>query len=43
MMGTRCGDIDPSLIFQLVSQHDMTIDQVMTLLNDKVGCWVFLE
>ena len=37
MMGTRCGDIDPSLIFQLVSQHDMTIDQVMTLLNDKSG------
>ena len=37
MMGTRCGDIDPSLIFQLVSQHNMTIEQVMTLLNDKSG------
>ena len=37
MMGTRCGDIDPALIFQLVSQHKMTLEQVMDLLHDSSG------
>ena len=37
MMGTRCGDIGLSLIFQLINQHRMRPDQVMELLNDHSG------
>jgi acetate kinase len=37
MMGTRSGDVDPSLIPFLVREEKMQIDQVMTLLNKKSG------
>jgi acetate kinase len=37
MMGTRSGDVDPSLIPFLVREEHMEIDQVMTLLNKKSG------
>jgi acetate kinase len=37
MMGTRSGDVDPSLIPFLVREGHMEIDQVMTLLNKKSG------
>jgi acetate kinase len=37
MMGTRSGDIDPSLISILMREEGMKIDEVMTLLNKKSG------
>lgn len=37
MMGTRSGDIDPSVIALLVHEENMTLDEVMTLLNKKSG------
>ena len=36
-MGTRSGDIDPSIIALLMREEQMTIDDVMTLLNRKSG------
>jgi len=37
MMGTRCGDIDPALIFQLINQHQMSVDQIEQMLNNRSG------
>jgi acetate kinase len=37
MMGTRSGDVDPSLIPLLMREEGMQIDEVMTLLNRKSG------
>lgn len=37
MMGTRSGDIDPSIVALLMREEHMTIDDVMTLLNKKSG------
>ncbi len=37
IMGTRSGNIDPSVIFHLVSQLGYDIEQVNTLLNKKSG------
>ena len=37
MMGTRSGDIDPSIIPLLMKEEGMSIDEVMTLLNKKSG------
>jgi acetate kinase len=37
MMGTRSGDVDPSLIPYLVREEHMEMDDVMTLLNKKSG------
>ena len=37
IMGTRSGDIDPSIIFYLVNQLGYNIEQVDTLLNKKSG------
>jgi acetate kinase len=37
VMGTRSGDIDPSIIFHLVNQLGYEIEQVNTLLNKKSG------
>ena len=37
IMGTRSGEIDPSVIFHLVSQLGYDIEQVSTLLNKKSG------
>ena len=36
IMGTRCGDIDPSIIFFL-ARKGMTIDEIDTVLNKKSG------
>jgi acetate kinase len=35
MMGTRSGDVDPSIVALLMRDEKMTIDEVMTLLNKK--------
>ncbi|WP_286272687.1 acetate/propionate family kinase [Thalassotalea hakodatensis] len=37
MMGTRTGNLDPSIIFHLVDQLGYTLDQVNTLLNKESG------
>ena len=37
MMGTRSGDVDPSLVPFLVREEKMEVEEVMTLLNKKSG------
>jgi acetate kinase len=37
VMGSRCGDIDPAIVFHLVREGGYTIDQVDTMLNKKSG------
>ena len=37
VMGTRSGDIDPGIIFPLVRQGGMTIDEIDNLLNRQSG------
>ena len=37
VMGTRSGDIDPGIIFHLVRQSGMTIDEIDNLLNRQSG------
>ncbi len=37
VMGTRSGDIDPSIIFHLVNQCGYSLDKVNTLLNKESG------
>lgn len=37
VMGTRCGDIDPSIIYHLVHQLGYTLDEVNNLMNKQSG------
>ncbi|NMH66113.1 acetate kinase [Shewanella salipaludis] len=37
VMGTRCGDLDPSIIYHLVHQLGYTLDEVNSLLNKQSG------
>lgn len=37
MMGTRPGDVDPSVVQYMIDEAGMTIDEVMTALNKKSG------
>lgn len=37
MMGTRCGDIDPSIVTYLMEKKNLSIDQMNTILNSKSG------
>jgi acetate kinase len=37
VMGTRCGSIDPAVVMHLMRHHQMTIDQIDNLLNQKSG------
>ncbi|WP_394130066.1 acetate kinase [Shewanella maritima] len=37
VMGTRCGDLDPSIIFHLVNQVGYTLDEVNNVLNKQSG------
>lgn len=37
MMGTRCGDIDPSIITYIAKKEEKTVDEVMNDLNKKSG------
>jgi acetate kinase len=37
MMGSRSGDVDPSLVPFLIREENMEMDEVMTLLNKKSG------
>ena len=37
MMGTRCGDIDPSIISFIMEKENKTVAEVMDILNKKSG------
>ncbi|RTR39888.1 acetate kinase [Shewanella canadensis] len=37
VMGTRCGDLDPSIIYHLVNRLGYTLDEVNHLLNNQSG------
>jgi acetate kinase len=37
VMGTRCGDIDPGVLIELLSAHGMTPDALDVLLNEQSG------
>lgn len=37
IMGTRSGDIDPSIIFYLAKKYDYSLDKINTLLQKKSG------
>ena len=37
VMGTRCGDIDPAVIFHLADAHGMQLDEINSLLNRQGG------
>jgi len=39
LMGTRCGDLDPSIILYLMSKDELTIHDVSTLLNRFSGLY----
>ncbi|MBH1939719.1 acetate kinase [Mobilitalea sibirica] len=43
VMGTRSGDIDPSIIEFISKRENKTIDQVMNLLNKESGVWGMSE
>jgi acetate kinase len=37
VMGSRCGDIDPAIVFHLVREAGLTVDAVDTLFNKRSG------
>ena len=37
VMGTRCGDVDASLVFELVEKDELPLSEVHTLLNRHSG------
>ena len=37
MMGTRCGDIDPAIIFHLMQERQMSADTINQMLNRESG------
>ncbi|MDR2380851.1 MAG: acetate kinase [Bifidobacteriaceae bacterium] len=37
VMGSRCGDLDPAIVFHLVREAGLGIDEIDTLLNKKSG------
>ncbi|MBR5475146.1 MAG: acetate kinase [Lachnospiraceae bacterium] len=37
IMGTRCGDLDPSIIEYIAKKENMTLAEVMSVLNKKSG------
>ncbi|WP_346238586.1 acetate/propionate family kinase [Niabella insulamsoli] len=37
IMGTRSGDIDPSIIFHMVEEMDMSLDDIKEILNKQSG------
>ncbi len=37
VMGTRCGDIDPSIILYIISKEDLSLQEANTLLNKHSG------
>ncbi len=39
LMGTRCGDLDPAVIFHIMHKEDLTEHQASTLLNKHSGLY----
>lgn len=39
LMGTRCGDLDPSVVFHVMHQEELTEQQVTALLNKHSGLY----
>ena len=39
LMGTRCGDLDPSVVFHVMHKEDLTEHQATTLLNKHSGLY----
>lgn len=37
LMGTRCGDIDPAIILQIMNKEDLTQNDITTMLNKHSG------
>ncbi|HDP68728.1 MAG TPA: acetate kinase, partial [Candidatus Marinimicrobia bacterium] len=37
IMGTRCGDIDPGVIYTIACKENMTLDEINTFLNKQCG------
>jgi len=37
VMGTRCGDIDPAIVFHLIREKNMTPEQIEEMLNKRSG------
>ncbi|MGQ9622702.1 MAG: acetate/propionate family kinase [Candidatus Caldatribacteriaceae bacterium] len=37
VMGTRCGDIDPAIVFSLMKKEGLSVEQVEEILNKKSG------
>ena len=37
IMGTRCGDMDPSVVLELMEKENLNVEQTRTLLNKKSG------
>ena len=37
MMGTRCGDVDPTVVFYMMKQLECTPDEMDTILNKRSG------
>lgn len=38
-MGTRCGDVDPSIIPTVMKLYDIKPDQMLNILNKESGAW----
>ena len=37
MMGTRCGDIDPAIIFHLAGHEGMAVEDILEVMNEESG------
>lgn len=37
LMGTRCGDIDPAVVFYLMDKEKLTVEKINDILNKKSG------
>ena len=39
VMGTRCGNIDPTVVFHLIGREGLSLSEVVTLLNKQSGLY----
>ena len=37
LMGTRCGDIDPAIVLNVMDNHNLSTKEMDTLMNKKSG------
>ena len=38
-MGTRCGDVDPSIIPTVMKLYDIKPDEMLNIMNKESGAW----